>query len=312
MKPVSSSAAAESRMKQRVEQEAGVGPDRPDLDLVEHVGEPGNRLVAVIAVGDQLGDHRVVERRDLVAFLDPGFDPAFVAQVEMLEPPDARQEALRRVLGIQPRLDRPAVDAAARPASSAASPRSPRAVAIRPGRRPVISSVTGCSTCSRVFISMNQMRSARRPFAGVGDELDRPRAFVIDRLRRLTAAPHTASRVASSMPGAGASSMTFWWRRWSEQSRSNRWTTLPWLSPNTCTSIWRGLSIHFSISTTSLPNDDAASRLQLSSASSKSAARIDLAHALAAAARDRLDQHRIADRRRPARLEDAGSWSSPR
>jgi hypothetical protein len=28
----------------------------------------------------------------------------------------------------------------------------------------VISSVTGCSTCSRVFISMNQMRSARRPF----------------------------------------------------------------------------------------------------------------------------------------------------
>ncbi len=31
------------------------------------------------------------------------------------------------------------------------------------------------------------------------------------------------------MPGAGASSITFWWRRWSEQSRSNRWTTLPWI-----------------------------------------------------------------------------------
>ena len=27
------------------------------------------------------------------------------------------------------------------------------------------------------------------------------------------------------MPGAGASSITFWWRRCSEQSRSNRWTT---------------------------------------------------------------------------------------
>jgi hypothetical protein len=27
------------------------------------------------------------------------------------------------------------------------------------------------------------------------------------------------------MPGAGASSMTFWWRRCSEQSRSNRCTT---------------------------------------------------------------------------------------
>ena len=85
-------------------------------------------------------------------------------------------------------------------------------------------------------------------------------------------APHTASRVPSSMPGAGASSITFWWRRWSEQSRSNRWTTLPLLSPNTCTSMWRGLSIHFSRSTTSLPKLDAASRLQLSSASSKSLA----------------------------------------
>ena len=31
---------------------------------------------------------------------------------------------------------------------------------------------------------MNQMRSARRPSLRVGDELDRPRAFVIDRLRR--------------------------------------------------------------------------------------------------------------------------------
>ena len=98
------------------------------------------------------------------------------------------------------------------------------------------------------------------------------------------------------MPGAGASSITFWWRRWSEQSRSNRWTTLPWLSPNTCTSMWRGERMYFSISTRSSPNELAASRLQLSSASSKSLRGIDPAHALAAAARDRLDQHRIADR----------------
>ena len=27
--------------------------------------------------------------------------------------------------------------------------------------------------------------------------------------------------------GDGLSSMTFWWRRWTEHSRSNRWTTLP-------------------------------------------------------------------------------------
>ena len=38
------------------------------------------------------------------------------------------------------------------------------------------------------------------------------------------------ARVASSMAGEGASSKTFWWRRCSEQSRSPRWITLPWLS----------------------------------------------------------------------------------
>ena len=37
-----------------------------------------------------------------------------------------------------------------------------------------------------------------------------------------TATAQTAARVAASMPGAGASSMTFWWRRCSEQSRSKR------------------------------------------------------------------------------------------
>ena len=40
--------------------------------------------------------------------------------------------------------------------------------------------------------------------------------------------------------GAGLSSITFWWRRWTEQSRSNRCTTLPCESASTCTSTWRG------------------------------------------------------------------------
>jgi len=46
---------------------------------------------------------------------------------------------------------------------------------------------------------------------------------------------------------------------------------LPWLSPNTCTSIWRGLAMYFSISTRSLPNELAASRRHETSASAKSA-----------------------------------------
>ena len=42
------------------------------------------------------------------------------------------------------------------------------------------------------------------------------------------------------MPGAGASSSTFWWRRCSEQSRLPSHTALPWLSASTWISTWRG------------------------------------------------------------------------
>ena len=104
------------------------------------------------------------------------------------------------------------------------------------------------------------------------------------------------------MPGAGASSITFWWRRCSEQSRSNRWTTLPCASPNTCTSMWRGRVDVVSPAargrrrTRRRPRACAAA-----SAAAKSAGRVDPAHALAAAAGHRLDQHRPADRRGLAR-----------
>jgi len=80
-----------------------------------------------------------------------------------------------------------------------------------------------------------------------------------------------AARRSGVIPGAGASSSTFWWRRCTEQSRSNRCTTLPWPSPNTWISICRGRSMYFSTSTCALPNADCASRWQLARAASKSA-----------------------------------------
>ena len=46
--------------------------------------------------------------------------------------------------------------------------------------------------------------------------------------------------------GEGASSMSFWWRRWTEQSRSPRWITLPWLSARIWNSMCRGRSMYFS------------------------------------------------------------------
>ena len=115
----------------------------------------------------------------------PSSTPVSIAQRarqhEMVEPPGRGQELVRRILGIEPRLDAHGRGSRARPGASAASRRRRRAAAIRPGPAPVISSVTGCSTWSRVFISMNQMRSARRPVGGVGDELDRARADIVDR-----------------------------------------------------------------------------------------------------------------------------------
>ena len=97
------------------------------------------------------------------------------------------------------------------------------------------------------------------------------------------------------MPGAGASSITFWWRRCSEQSRSLRWMALPWRSAKICISMWRGVSTYFSISTRASPN--AALRLALRGFERRLelGVALDPAHALAAAAGHRLDQHRIAD-----------------
>ncbi len=55
-----------------------------------------------------------------------------------------------------------------------------------------------------------------------------------------------AFRVAGASCGAGLSSMSFWWRRCMVQSRSQRWTTLPWVSARIWTSTWRGCSTYFS------------------------------------------------------------------
>ena len=74
------------------------------------------------------------------------------------------------------------------------------------------------------------------------------------------------------MPGAGASSSTFWCRRCTEQSRSNRYTQLPWRSANTWISTWRGRVTYRSISTWSSPKLLDASRLHDASASANSPA----------------------------------------
>ena len=51
-----------------------------------------------------------------------------------------------------------------------------------------------------------------------------------DDLARAMAEAPSVSRASAGKSGAGASSMSFWWRRWIVQSRSPRNTTLPWVS----------------------------------------------------------------------------------
>ena len=74
---------------------------------------------------------------------------------QMMQRAGRRQETARRVFGIEPRLDGMAVERDLVLRAAAAARRRRRATAIRPDRAPVTISVTGCSTCRRVFISMN-------------------------------------------------------------------------------------------------------------------------------------------------------------
>ena len=70
--------------------------------------------------------------------------------------------------------------------------------------------------------------------------------------------------------------------------------------------MWRGFRTYFSTSTWSSPKALIASRLARRQRGLEVGRRVDDAHALAAAAGAGLDQHRIADRRRPAACRNAG------
>ena len=86
-------------------QERQVGDHARDARGVERGGEAVEGLVARGAVCDQLGDHRVVARGDLVAGADAKVDADAVGQVELAQEADAGQER-ERVLGVQAHLDR--------------------------------------------------------------------------------------------------------------------------------------------------------------------------------------------------------------
>ena len=66
--------------------------------------------------------------------------------------------------------------------------------------------------------------------------------------------------------------MTFWLRRWIEQSRTPSAQAVPWLSAISCTSTWRAPVTRRSRKTVPLPKERSASSLVRWKASSRSAA----------------------------------------
>ncbi len=187
-------------------------------------------------------------------------------------PPGMRRASTRPGLGRNPRPGSSALmrNSNACPVGAGVSVKDgPSPNAIRNCSRtrsvPVTSSVTGCSTCSRVFTSRNEIvpSAARR-----NSTVPAPRYCTSAQIAR--AASWNAARCASVRPGAGASSMSFWLRRCMEQSRSPTTTTPPRPSPSTCTSMCRGLSRKRSTKHSPRPNAAVASRVAASNASATS------------------------------------------
>ena len=90
-------------------QQAEVGGDANDLIIRQRPPHPPGGGFPVGAPDDQLGDHRVVERGDRIAFAHAGVDPdvrRFSGLAQMRQAPDGGQEVAIRIFGVNPCLDR--------------------------------------------------------------------------------------------------------------------------------------------------------------------------------------------------------------
>ena len=168
----------------QVREKGRIGARAGDLQGFESPAQAVERRLPRRSMGDDLGDHRIVMRADdlRIHLVHPhrGVDANAFARglegrpvrdaalllidVEVVQRSGRRQKTLLRILGIEPRLDGVPVDRQLVLREAAAARRRRRAVASSTRSSPVTASVTGCSTCRRVFISMKKKPSARRPF----------------------------------------------------------------------------------------------------------------------------------------------------
>src|SRR5690606_30516382 len=100
--------------------EWNVGADAANHKTVERFAHLGNRVCAVFAVHDELGDHRVVEHRNLAAIHHTGIDThaiavlgvglphALLGRVKAHQAASGWQEVAERVFGVDAALHGPA------------------------------------------------------------------------------------------------------------------------------------------------------------------------------------------------------------
>ena len=176
-------ACLEIIMFQQLTQEPGIGAHRPNLGLVDPGQQGLNGFGTGCAVDNQLGNHRIVEGRNLAPFLNPSVDPQVVSKTQMLQRAGCRQEAPGRVFGIEPGFHRPAIDGQfvlfERQRLASGNPQLPFNQ-IDPGDlfgHGVFHLQTGVH-----FHEPDPVRA--QACAGVGDELDRAGALIVDRLGR--------------------------------------------------------------------------------------------------------------------------------
>src|SRR5438270_7605943 len=98
----------EARVLEQRPMETEQRRDAADLVLVKRTQHPPPGVLAVDAVNDELGDQRVVQADDLAARPNPRVDPdARTPRLAVArDPPWTGQKAVRRVLGVDPALDR--------------------------------------------------------------------------------------------------------------------------------------------------------------------------------------------------------------
>ena len=179
---------------------------------------------------DQLGEHRVVVAGDLAAFGHARVDPdEGAARLPVAgDPARARQEVAAGILRVDPALDRVAARLGLEVERLAHRDPQLQRHEVEAGdhlRHGVLHLQAG--------VHLQEVEGA----VLVDDALDRAGVDVAGLARQRRSRPRrTASRIASSITGTGVSSISFWWRRWTEQSRSPRNRTVPCVSAMICAS----------------------------------------------------------------------------